>query len=182
MRHGSHVTNVPVRLLHTCTAFTSNACQACWACPLTPHPGHHLPLTAACLPAYYRYGPPLQDPYSANCALSLTSLCAAGDPLCRLTLEAWEGVGEGVGPEGSSSGSSSSTTTGGNRASAVLRAYFASACSSGSSGGEVGVGPSVPGAGAETAAGAGPLGAGQSGVIVRMELPGEASGYRRVAI
>ncbi|GLI64989.1 hypothetical protein VaNZ11_008414, partial [Volvox africanus] len=31
------------------------------------------------------------DPFSANCALSLTSLCSAGDPLCRLTLEAWEG-------------------------------------------------------------------------------------------
>ena len=33
----------------------------------------------------------LQVPFSANCALSLSSLCAGGDPLCRLTLEAWEG-------------------------------------------------------------------------------------------
>lgn len=146
--------------------------------PARRHPPAHHPLTAVCPPTCNT----MQDPYSANCALSLTSLCAAGDPLCRLTLEAWEGVGEGVGSGVSNSGNSSrSSNHGGNRASAVLRAYFASACSSGSGGDAGGMGPSVPGGGAETGAGAGPLGVGQSGVVVRMELPGKAFKRRLLA-
>ncbi|EFJ49297.1 hypothetical protein VOLCADRAFT_90084 [Volvox carteri f. nagariensis] len=87
------------------------------------------------------------DPFSANCALSLTSLCSAGDPLCRLTLEAWEGQA---------------------RATAVLRTFFSSTCSGTDSDGS---GLAAAGS-AEVPLQTSGNGTTSGAVVVRLELPG----------
>ncbi|GLC33251.1 hypothetical protein PLESTF_001962400 [Pleodorina starrii] len=104
------------------------------------------------------------DPFSANCALSLTSLCSAGDPLCRLTLEAWEGQA---------------------RATAVLRTFFSSTCGGQDAGagadadtggldaeGAVDMPPRI-GAGTDLVGGNGSGNGTRGGaVVLRLELPG----------